>query len=87
MFLEERKLVHYCFQEKETGLLLFSGEGNMSSIVLRRREHVHYCYQEKETAALLFQEKGSGALLFQEKGSGTLNSNVLRRRKMVHYRQ
>ena len=41
----------YCSQEKETSELLFSGEGNMFSIVFRRREHVHYCYQEKEAGA------------------------------------
>ena len=34
----------YCFQEKETSVLLFS----------RRRKLVQYCYQEKETGAVLF---------------------------------
>ena len=70
-----RDLVLYCSQEKETGELLFSGEGNMFSIVFRRREHVHYCYQEKETGALMFQEKGSGALqtaVLKEKETGAL---------------
>ena len=45
-----------CSQEKETGELLFSGEGNMFKIIFRRREHAHYCYHEKETGALIFQE-------------------------------
>ena len=65
----------YCSQEKETGELLFSGEGNMFATVIRRRKHVHYCYQEKETGALMFQEKGSGALqtaVLKEKETGEL---------------
>ena len=43
--LRRAKLVHYCSPEKETGVLLFSGEGIWCSTVLRRRKLVHYCYQ------------------------------------------
>ena len=41
--------MHYCFQEKGSGALLFSGEGIWCTIVLSRRDLVHYCYQEKGT--------------------------------------
>ena len=54
----EGKLVLYCFQEKGSGALLFSGEGSSAllfsgegiwcSTIFRRKELVHYCSQEKE---------------------------------------
>ena len=55
--------MHYFHQEKGTGALLFSGEGNRCSTAFRR-EQLYYCFKDKETDALLFQEKGSGTLLF-----------------------
>ena len=73
--IRRREQVHYCSQEKETGALLFSGEGNWCSTVFTIRYLVLYCSQEKETGALLFsrrrkqvhycsKEKETGALLF-----------------------
>ena len=86
----------YCFQEKETGALLFSGEGNWCSTVFRRRELVLYCFQEKETGALLFSNRRKMVFYCsQERETGTLSttvykieegnrcSTVLRRRKLV----
>ena len=40
-----RENVLYCFQEKETGALQFSGEGNWCFTVFRRRKLVLYCFQ------------------------------------------
>ena len=76
--------MHYCSQEKETGALLFLGETNWSTFVLK----------EKETGALLFsrrrklehycsQGEGTGALLFS--GEGNWCSTVFRRDKLEHY--
>ena len=48
-----REYVHYCYQEKKTGALLFLGEGNWCTTVLRRRKQVLNCSQEKETGASL----------------------------------
>ena len=59
-------MVLYCSQDKETCALLFSGQGNMCSTVLRTRKHVLYCSQEKETGTLqttVLKEKETGALL------------------------
>ena len=67
--------MHYCYQEKETGAVLFLGDWNRGTTVNRRRNLVLYCSQEKETRVLLFlrrrklvlycyQEKETGAALF-----------------------
>ena len=61
--------MHYCYQEKTTGAVLFLGEGNRCTTVIRRRELVLYC----------FQEKGSDALLFS--GDGNRCCTVFRRKK------
>ena len=66
-------MVHYCYQEKGTGALLLSGEGNRCSTVFGRKKQVHYCSQEKETGDLLFSRKGIWC------------STVLTRKKLVHY--
>ena len=55
----EGKLVLYCFQEKGSGALLFSGEGNWCTTDLRRRKLVLYCFQEKGTGALLISGVGN----------------------------
>ena len=79
-----RELVLYYSQEKESGALLFSGEGNWCTTVLsgernwctivtRRRELVHNCYQEKETGA---------TTVFRRR---KLVLTVLRRRGLVLY--
>ena len=44
-----RELVHYCSQEKETGVLLFK--------LFKGRNLMLYCSQEKETGALLFSRR------------------------------
>ena len=51
-----KKLVLHCSQEKGSGALLFSGERNRCTTVLKEKETgaVHYCSQEKEKGALLF---------------------------------
>ena len=67
----------YCFQEKETGALLFSGEGNWCSTVFRRRELVLYCFQEKETGALMFSNRRKQVLYCsQEKETGAFSTTV-----------
>ena len=71
-----RKLVLYCFQEKEIGALqLFSrrrtlvyycsqGDVNWCTTVLRRRKQVLYCFRIREHVHYCYQEKATGALLF-----------------------
>ena len=59
-------------QEKETCALLFLGEGNRCTTVLRKMNLVQHCFQEKETIALLFLE-------------GIWCSTVLRKRVLVLY--
>ena len=64
-----REKVHYCsheketgallFQEKKSGVLLFSREGNWCSIVFRRRDLVINFSQEKKSGALLFSGGGN----------------------------
>ena len=46
--LRRRKLVLQCFQDKETGALLFSGEGNWCSTFLRCSKQELYCFQKKK---------------------------------------
>ena len=65
------------FQEKGTGALLFSGEGNWCSVVFRRRKLVVYSFQEKETGAL--------STTVHRIGEGNRCSTVLMRRKKVLY--
>ena len=67
----------YCFQEKETGVVQFLGEGIWCTY--------HYCSQDRKRKLVLyfFQEKGSGALLFSKKGK--LCSTVFRRMEQVLY--
>ena len=66
----------YCYQEKVTGVILFSREGNWCSTGFRRRKLVLYCFHEKVSGALLssgernwcttvLKEKETGALLFK----------------------
>ena len=51
--------MHNCFEEKETCALLFLGEGNECTTVIRRRKLVLYCFQEKGIGALLFSREGN----------------------------
>ena len=51
---QEKATIALLFSGNETVAILFSGERNWCSTVLRRRELVHYCSQEKGTVALLF---------------------------------
>ena len=77
-------MVIKCTQEKGTGALLFLGEGNRYTTVLRRRnwcstvlrirDMVLYCSQETETGALLFS------------GEGKRCSTVFKRKEQGHYR-
>ena len=70
--------------EKETGALLFLGEGNRYSTVPKRRKLVLYCFQENKSGApSCLQEKGTGALLIS--GERNWCSTVFRRRKLVLY--
>ena len=75
-----RDSVHYCYQEKKTGALLFSGEGNWCTSVLRRRKQVFYsfnflregiwCYtvlRRKKLVLYCSQEKETGALRFSRR--------------------
>ena len=39
-----KKLVHYSFQEKETGAVLFLGERNWCTTVFRKKKQVLYCF-------------------------------------------
>ena len=65
-------MVFYCFQKKRTGALLFSGEKNWCTTVIRRiMKQLLYCSQENEIGALLFS------------GEGIWCSTVLRRSKLV----
>ena len=80
----EGKLVLYCFQDKGTGALLISEEGNSYSTIFRRKELVHFCSQEEGTGALLIAGEGKLVLYcFQEKGTG--ERLFSRRRTLVHY--
>ena len=47
--LRRRKKVLYCFQDKGSGAILFSGEGNWCTTVLK----------EKETGTILFLGEGN----------------------------
>ena len=69
----------YCYQEKETGTLLFS----------RRRKLVHYCSREKEKGALVFLGKRHSCsivfrmrdlVLYCSQGGGDWSSTVFERR-------
>ena len=68
-------MVILCPHENGTGALLFLGEGNRYTTVLRRRnwcstvlrirDLVLYCFQEKKSGApSCLQEKGTGAMLY-----------------------
>ena len=47
------------FKEKETGVLLFSGEGDRCSTVFGRRKLVLYSFHEEGTGALLYSGEGN----------------------------
>ena len=81
---EDKSGAPSCPQEKVTGALLMSIEGNWCSTVFRRRALVSYCSQEKETAVLLllrrrklvhncYQEKKTDAVLVLGERNRTLS--------------
>ena len=71
----------YCSLEKETGVLLFSGEGNMCSIVFRGRLHVHYCFQRRELVLYCLRRRDLVLYCSQEKGTGALQTTVLKEKE------
>ena len=82
-----------CPHENGTGALLFLGEGNRNTTVIRKRnwcstvlrirDLVLYCSQEKETGALLFLgERNRCSTVLREENRDTI---VIRRRKLVLY--
>ena len=90
---EKKSCAPRCSQEKGTGALLFSGEGNRCSTVFRRGKKCTSVLKEKENGALLFsrrrklvhycyQEETS---VLQFSGDGNWYTTVPRRRKLVYY--
>ena len=82
-FSQRREKRLYCFQEKETGALQFSGEGNWCYTVLRRKKKVLYCFsgegnwcstvlKRREKVHYCFQEKETSALQFSGEETGAL---------------
>ena len=60
--------MHCCSKENETCPLLFLGEVNRCTTVIRRRKLVLYCFQEKGSDALLFSgERNWCTTVFKEK--------------------
>ena len=63
----------YCSQEKEKDALLFIGEENRCTTVIRKRKLVHFCSEgEGKRSSTVFKRKNRC-------------TSVFRRRKQVHY--
>ena len=71
--------MHYCFQEKGSGALLFSGEGTCTGALLssKRRKLVLNC-------SSFDQEKGKCSTV-SGKGDGAVLYSVLKRKEVVLY--
>ena len=75
----------YCSQEKETGALLFLGEGNWCTTVLRRKKQVLTVFRRREKVHYCSHEKETGALFTIVSGEEIWCPTVLKRRKLVLY--
>ena len=77
-------MVILCPHEKGTGALLFLGQGNRYTTVLRKRNWCSTVLRIRDLVLYWSQEKETGALLFS--GEGKRCSTVFKRKEQGHYR-